>query len=371
MERIDSYTKGVGFEKFMAELFRKAGYIVEHNVVLTGRSGVKHQIDLLVTYKTPIMDFRVLVECKNWDKPVNKDVVMKVYNEVQDLGLDKGVIVTQSYATPDATIFAKSVGIEIIDGARLNELTKTLGIETTTEEAVGEIYYFPTDTECLQKIIKKETVQYKVYYYPLYMFKLKTTRTVKRGLFRIEKYVVEEEHLVFIDAVKGHSIKFTDKQILFKDQVPVKLSNEELAIYKYIVKAKMVNVDQVAGHFGISVTKARRILEGLVSKNLIEPTRIGKKKHYTLKSLLTLYGPIEENIQLQKHKSIEGIELRPRLSVAELIKIVEATTNSKIEDYKLVYYPITMIVQDNKKILVDTYICKQMKHIEEIIDIIK
>ena len=138
MERVDSYTKGVGFEKFIAELFRKAGYIAEHNVILTGKSGVKHQVDLLVTYRTPIMDFRVLVECKNWDKLVNKDIVMKVYNELQDLGLDKGVIVTQSYATPDATVFAKSVGIEIIDAAKLNELITTLGIEADNDRKAQE-----------------------------------------------------------------------------------------------------------------------------------------------------------------------------------------------------------------------------------------
>ena len=405
MEHANAYAKGVDFEKFVAELFKRAGYIVEHNVVLTGRSGVKHQVDLLATYKTPIMDFKVLIECKNWRKPVNKDVVMKVYNEVQDLGLNKGVIVTQSYATPDAVAFAKSVGIEIIDAVKLRELIKSLGIEVSVVEVEKEAYYFPVDMSCLQKFINEGLTRYRIYYYPLYMLKLKVMRTVKKGLFRVERYVVEEEYLAFIDAIKGYSIKFISitGQIVFEKQVPTDLSNEELEVYKYalhkyVLETKEVNVDSVAGRFGISSAKARKILEALVSRNLLKTVEEGRRKYYIPTISLILYKPTEilkilqppaiqfllenvdvskilDKILVSKTEIPEGIELRSRLSIAELIKVIEAIINaifpgSKVEDYKLVYYPITMVVQNGRRKLIDMYVCIQVKHPEKIIDVI-
>jgi len=52
-----TYDRGVEFERFVAELLRKARFSVQHNVVLTGRSGVKHQVDVLAVYRTPITEF--------------------------------------------------------------------------------------------------------------------------------------------------------------------------------------------------------------------------------------------------------------------------------------------------------------------------
>jgi len=158
---------------------------------------------------------------------------MKVYNEVLDLGLDKGVIVTRSYATPDASAFAKSVGIDIIDGARLSRLITALGVETSAKEIVSENYYFPINSSCLRKLIKMSTTDCKVYYYPLYMFQLKITRIVKKGVLRPKEYIVESKNVVFIDAIKGYSIELAKDQILFKVKVPTRLSDEELSVYKF------------------------------------------------------------------------------------------------------------------------------------------
>jgi len=37
MEETNTHAKGVSFEKLIAGLFKRAGYTVEHNVVLTGK----------------------------------------------------------------------------------------------------------------------------------------------------------------------------------------------------------------------------------------------------------------------------------------------------------------------------------------------
>ena len=83
-------------EEVVAQIFRSRGYKVQRNVKLTGVSGVSHEIDILASYETPLSEIRVAVECKRHTSPITKDAVMKLRDEILDLGIDKGVIVSTS-----------------------------------------------------------------------------------------------------------------------------------------------------------------------------------------------------------------------------------------------------------------------------------
>jgi hypothetical protein len=61
----------------------------------------------------PLARLRTIVECKSYDKPIDEDVVMKLIHEVEDLGVDKGILVTTSYFTPDAISTAQGYNVEL------------------------------------------------------------------------------------------------------------------------------------------------------------------------------------------------------------------------------------------------------------------
>ncbi|MCD6126578.1 MAG: restriction endonuclease, partial [Thaumarchaeota archaeon] len=70
---MSSYERGLALEELVAKIFRAKGYDVKHNIKLMGRSGVEHQIDVYAEYKAPLHTSRIVVECKSYDKPIDKD----------------------------------------------------------------------------------------------------------------------------------------------------------------------------------------------------------------------------------------------------------------------------------------------------------
>lgn len=69
--------------------------------VVTGKTGVDHQIDVLTAHSDGVHEYLTAIECKYWKKKVNKDVVMKVAGIIEDANINKGVIVSKGGFTPD------------------------------------------------------------------------------------------------------------------------------------------------------------------------------------------------------------------------------------------------------------------------------
>ena len=86
-----------------------------------GKSEVNHQIDVLTKHSDGIHTYKTAIECKYWDKNINKDIIMKVAEIVEDTGLNKGIIVSKLGFTPDAIKFAKYRNIGLVE---LRELTE-------------------------------------------------------------------------------------------------------------------------------------------------------------------------------------------------------------------------------------------------------
>ena len=56
---------------------------------------------------------RIVIECKAYDTPINKDIVMKLIQEVSDFGVDRGILVTTPYFTPDAVSTANGYNVDL------------------------------------------------------------------------------------------------------------------------------------------------------------------------------------------------------------------------------------------------------------------
>lgn len=107
------------FERLVGEAFRRQGYAVEE----TGLGGADGGIDLILRRDGR----RTLVQCKQWRRervPVN--VVREMYGLLAHHNADKVIIAACGGFTSDAARFASGKPIELIDGAALLAMIRTV-----------------------------------------------------------------------------------------------------------------------------------------------------------------------------------------------------------------------------------------------------
>jgi hypothetical protein len=89
-----------------------------------GKSGVKHQIDVLTEQIDGNKVFLTAIECKFWKTKVTKEVVMKLSETMRDADITSGIIVTKTGFTPDTLTFADHLGIKLVE---LQEVAQSSG----------------------------------------------------------------------------------------------------------------------------------------------------------------------------------------------------------------------------------------------------
>jgi restriction system protein len=107
------------FERLIGESFRRRGY----EVTETGGSGSDGGVDLLLAKDRKSF----LVQCKHWrTRSVGVSIVRELNGVIAARHAAGGFVVTSGQFTPEATQFARSCGIELIDGDRLRSLLHEL-----------------------------------------------------------------------------------------------------------------------------------------------------------------------------------------------------------------------------------------------------
>ncbi|MFN8109207.1 MAG: restriction endonuclease [Thermoleophilia bacterium] len=116
--------RGRELERVVARLFTAHGYDVRCNEIVTGRSGARHEIDVLASRPGALTRSEVAVECKHWRAPVDGQVVARAGWMREDLGLTEVIVVCPGGAAPAARTAARAVGVALWDGP---ELRRRLG----------------------------------------------------------------------------------------------------------------------------------------------------------------------------------------------------------------------------------------------------
>jgi hypothetical protein len=106
-------------EEQVESFFAANGYETRRNARLTGRSGATHEVDVLVRKSDGITEVSILVECKAWSHPIEKDVVAKAAMTSQDLGLSKAIVVSLQGWRVGAEQTARDLGVDLWDAADL------------------------------------------------------------------------------------------------------------------------------------------------------------------------------------------------------------------------------------------------------------
>ena len=87
---------------------------VEHNVKLEGRdSKTERQIDVLVTQKIGQYEMILAIECKDYKRPADVNIVGGFHTVLNDIGAHKGALVCPSGFSQAAKDMAKSYQIEL------------------------------------------------------------------------------------------------------------------------------------------------------------------------------------------------------------------------------------------------------------------
>lgn len=101
-----------------------------------GKSGVEHQIDVLTSHSDGIHTYLTAIECKYWKEKVNKDIVMKLAEIIQDSGINKGIILCKNGFTKDGIDYARHKDIELVE---LRELEENDLNENPKEIHIGDL----------------------------------------------------------------------------------------------------------------------------------------------------------------------------------------------------------------------------------------
>lgn len=179
---------------------------------VTGKSNVEHQIDVLAEHSDGLHTYLTAVECKYWNQSINKDIIMKVAEIVEDSGFNKGVIVSKLGFTPDAMSFAKYKNVGLIE---LRELTKA-DWEGRIKDIIVNINMILPEITSLELIVS-EGVQ----------------TGLDKGKTRVEFLVIEREN-----GERETVEKYIEE---FNNELSKKEENEEFSkVYKLDEKSKFI-----------------------------------------------------------------------------------------------------------------------------------
>ncbi len=111
----DAFRRGRDLERIVADLFSSHGYSVTRNALVTGRSGARHEVDVLGRRSDGLVAQLVGVECKHRADPVGVEVIARARFLRDDLGLTQVVVACPGGAGPAARSAAVEQGVELWD----------------------------------------------------------------------------------------------------------------------------------------------------------------------------------------------------------------------------------------------------------------
>lgn len=113
----------IAFESLVADLFRAMGM----QAVTTQRSN-DGGVDVDALDPTPIRGGKLVVQVKRYRSTVPPTAVRDLYGTVQDVGANKGVLVTTAGFGPGSHAFARGKPLELISGGELVDLLHRHGL---------------------------------------------------------------------------------------------------------------------------------------------------------------------------------------------------------------------------------------------------
>lgn len=88
---------------------------IQHDVKLIGAAGVEHQIDVFWTFKIGGVDYKVAVECKDYNSHVSKEKIEAFHSILHDIGNIHGIFASKMGFQSGAILYAQKYGIQLME----------------------------------------------------------------------------------------------------------------------------------------------------------------------------------------------------------------------------------------------------------------
>jgi hypothetical protein len=110
------------------------------------KNGNKHQIDIYYEFYKAQTIHRVAIECKNWEKPVDKKELASFESHISDLKNITGVVVAKNGFTDGAKTYAESKGLILKTPQQLPDYIQSIGLNLQkvfipSKDENGEPFY--------------------------------------------------------------------------------------------------------------------------------------------------------------------------------------------------------------------------------------
>ncbi|MBI4996785.1 MAG: restriction endonuclease [Rhodocyclales bacterium] len=120
--------------------------LVARDVTIRGKGGQDHQIDVYYEFELTGLRYQVAIECKNMQRPVEKERVMAFWAKVHDCPGVRGCMVAANGYQSGARQFAEDNGIKALTLAELPSISKLLGISlemavVPSEATIGQPFW--------------------------------------------------------------------------------------------------------------------------------------------------------------------------------------------------------------------------------------
>jgi len=99
----------------LIEYLEQLGYQVKQNAEIEGRSGAKHNLDVLATKDDGIVTHNIAIGIVKAKKPIELDKLFNFDNKTYDIGIMDKVFIAISGLTPEARQFAKRQRIQVFE----------------------------------------------------------------------------------------------------------------------------------------------------------------------------------------------------------------------------------------------------------------
>lgn len=213
-------------EQRVAQYFERNCYTARVNHREQGRSGLLHEIDVLAEKRDAAGIHRVVVECKAWRSPIEKDVVYKLEKVMQDAGLTKGIVVSVGGLRSGARIAAEQAHVEIwgpdeirhhlgedaIAGLPLRAPDAALGVPIAVDRAAAE-RDIRKARGGFAGVGSEEVGSIDLVWVPCFEFQLAVTR-IRPGLIKDKEEIVRRWAL--FEAITGRLVGARDEARSFE-----------------------------------------------------------------------------------------------------------------------------------------------------------
>jgi len=117
------------YQKQAAKFFTELGLSATEEKEIQGVRG-KHKVDVFVTGIVHGLDIKWIIECKQWSSNVPKEKVLALLSIVQDIGADKGILLSEVGFQSGAIRMSRNTNILLTSLADLREEIKDTLVET-------------------------------------------------------------------------------------------------------------------------------------------------------------------------------------------------------------------------------------------------